>query len=134
MKIIKIIVGIFTVWMLLHVLSYHDINNVENIIDIKYACYVGEYKTQVYTEAYDIKRITRKLQYINFYPISSYRLQESPTHSILINQQDGMVKKIRIAGMFVMIVEEKDFHEKIKGFYVINPFALNWIFGDSGDV
>ena len=128
MKKIKIIVVIFAVLVILYIFSYHDINHVENIIDITYTSYIGEYKTQVYTDEYIIKSIVRKLHYINFYPISNYKFQESPTHCISINYQDGKVKKIRIAGMFVRIVEEKDFYEQAKGVYLMNPFALNWIF------
>ena len=129
-KIVLSIVSMFCIIALsLHIFSYHDKNESSMIVKVSYSNYLGEIIDKQYTSRNDIERLTKKLERINFYPISDYILQESPTGIIRIEYEDGSEKEFRIAGIFVLISTTKEkSDDKTVQSYIVNPIALKNIF------
>ena len=129
MRVIKKIIIIVVAFSLLYIFSYHDKNDSSQIIDITYINYLGEYEIKKYTNKLGIEKITNKLQWVSFYPVINYRLQESPTSCISIKYTDGSIKEFHMAGMFVMIsTQQNGISEDNTKFYIVNPYTVKRIF------
>lgn len=120
------IIGVF----IIKCLSYHENIDYSTVKKIQYEQYIGEYKTFEYINAEEIKRISQKIQHLNFYRAKEERLQESPTALIRIVYKDNSVKKISIAGMTVLITETRNNQsiKRDKCIYYVNAMKIKAMF------